>query len=222
MATIRTYPDMEIDVLQQTPNPAGIVGLACRITQKQSANLSPASKKTVQFLYTAGHDSILEHAVITVFISGVSRSFLAQITRHRMASYTSASQHYQNYSGYPHIMDGKMEDRLVTHDLIDRIEVVYDKLVESGMPVEEARQILPGSKAVNLIWTINARSLAHFLNIRLCRRNVKEMRVFARKMWIVAKNWFPELFDGVGTDCEFGECRQGFMKPEVCKQLEKA
>lgn len=221
MATIRTYNDIDIKVIQQTPNPAEIVGLACRITQKQSADLSPASKKTVQFLYTAGHDSILEHAVISVFISGVSRSFLAQITRHRMASYTSASQHYQNYTGYPHVMDTEMEDMIVTHDLIDRIEIIYDKLIDNGIPIEEARQILPGSKAVNLIWTINARSLAHFLNIRLCRRNVKEMRVFARKMWTVAQNWFPELFDGVGTDCEFSECRQGFMKPKVCRRLER-
>lgn len=220
MQTIHTYPEMHVQVINQTPNPAYVVGIACGLTQKLSSDFKPASKKTIQFLYTANHGSLLEHAVITVLISGVSRSFLAQITRHRMASYTSASQHYQNYSRYPHVMDPEMATMPVVYEIIAQIDETYDVLVEQAVPVEEARQILPGSKAVNILWTINARSLANFLNVRLCRRNVKEMRIFARRMYGVAKNWFPELFEGVGTDCEFGECRQGYLQPAECKRLE--
>lgn len=220
MQTIHTYDQMGIAVIQQTPYPAGVLGVACGITQKQSSDFKPASPKTIQFLYNANHGSLLEHAVITVLITGVSRSFLAQITRHRMASYTSASQHYQNYSGYPHVMDDDMAGSAYVEEVIDHIESEYHSLVKGGTPIEEARQILPGSKAVSILWTVNARSLANFLNLRLCRRNVKEMRVFARKMYGVAINWFPELFEIVGTDCEFGECRQGHLKPEICKRLE--
>ena len=41
-----------------------------------------------------GHESPIEHASFTFAIEGVSRSLLAQITRHRLASYSVQSQRY--------------------------------------------------------------------------------------------------------------------------------
>ena len=42
----------------------------------------------------SGHDSVSEHASFTFKIEGVSRVLLAQITRHRLASFSVQSQRY--------------------------------------------------------------------------------------------------------------------------------
>ena len=46
----------------------------------------------VNMLAEIGHESPIEHASFTFGIEGVSRSFLAQMTRHRLASYSVQSQ----------------------------------------------------------------------------------------------------------------------------------
>ena len=161
----------------------------------------------------ANHTSLLEHAVCCVLISNVSRSFLAQITRHRMSSFTCSSQHYQDYRNYDDFISPS-----APHEVADAVEHAnewYKALVDTGVPPQEARQILPNSKGVNILWTINARSLVNFLNLRMCHRNVEEMRIFAEKMLDFAIDWWPDLFLQVEADCQmpaFGKaCRQGKM-----------
>ena len=177
-----------------------------------------ASPGLLQYLIRANHSSVLEHASISVLISGVSRSFLAQITRHRMASYTSASQHYQDYSNYENIVHPDLDNNETVMLSLEQTDIDYRQLVSEGVPIYAARQVLPNAKAVNILWTINARSLWNFLNIRLCKRNVPEMLNFAYVMQSVAKQWWEDLFIWSGPDCEvWGQCRQGRMMAEECK-----
>ena len=46
----------------------------------------------------SGHLSVLEHAVFTFAVEGVSRVLLAQLTRHRIASFSVQSQRYVSLS----------------------------------------------------------------------------------------------------------------------------
>ena len=57
------------------------------ITPEQAA-------KFIRQIKRSGHTSVLEHASFTFGIDGVSRSLLAQITRHRIASFSVQSQRY--------------------------------------------------------------------------------------------------------------------------------
>ena len=50
-------------------------------------------------------------------------------------------------------------------DFLKRADNMYNYCIESGIPKEEARQVLPNAKAVNLMWTVNARSLVNSLNM---------------------------------------------------------
>jgi thymidylate synthase (FAD) len=215
-----SYEDMTIEVLRATADPSKVVAYACALTQKKDIGDAPdrmAIDKLMHYLVWANHTSPFEHAVITVLIQGVSRSFLAQITRHRMGSFTSASQHYTRYDMFPNVA----HDETLKHQpfklFCDQADEIYNYLIDSGTPKEEARQCLPNAKGVNIMWTVNARSLINFFNQRLCKRNVQEMQVFARNMDIVCTSWFPELFHYVGPDCvTLGGCRQGKMKAKVC------
>ena len=72
--------------------------------------LTPESSRAfVEKLASLGHESPTEHAVFTFAIEGVSRSLLAQITRHRIASYSVQSQRYVNLHQFRYVTPPEIE-----------------------------------------------------------------------------------------------------------------
>jgi len=228
MPKINTYADMSIKLLRATENPAELVGIAMDITMKQ---LNDVSKRRItaesgQYILDAEHTSLVEHVHYTFLVRGISRSFLAQITRQRTAHPTSGSQHYQNYSDYPCAVHPNFK-AMYPGDNFTELENslstsvhTYNKHIEAGVPKEEARQVLPNAATVNYLWTIDARNLVYFLRQRCCNRNVTEMRIFANRVLSLVQTHFPELFNHVGPQCfmdahfskDGNGCRQGKMQ----------
>jgi thymidylate synthase ThyX len=97
----------------------------------------------------------------------------------------------------------------------EQIKNVYTHAIDQGVPHEEARQILPNAMAVNILLTVNARSLMNIFNLRLCNRNTDEMRIIAYKMWRLVDNvWGAYAFE-CGPDCVVAvdeHCSQGTMR----------
>ena len=92
---------LNVKLIACTPDPERTIAAAAKICYSSSdaetimEGLTP--EKTEGFLYMLteiGHASPIEHASFTFAIEGVSRSLLAQITRHRIASYSVQSQRY--------------------------------------------------------------------------------------------------------------------------------
>ena len=86
----------KVYLLAHTPSPEHTVASAAKLCYSSSTisdlrnKLSDESAaKFVEMLSEIGHESPIEHASFTFGIEGVSRSLLAQITRHRMASFSA-------------------------------------------------------------------------------------------------------------------------------------
>jgi len=212
MAKLQDYKQMQVGLLQATHNPAAHVGIALSITMKNDpeAEIRCVSESLCGKLIKAEHTSLFEHVVYCFLIEGVSRSFLAQITRQRTASPTSGSQHYQIYSDYPMAINTDFNAHL--YPALEHSLDSYNDAIKAGVPREEARQVLPGACTVNYMWTIDARNLMFFLRQRLCNRNVKEMRIFAERVLSLAREHFPELFNNVGPQCYMDACQQDLLK----------
>jgi len=214
---IKSYNDMQVVVKWATPNPGKEIREALTNTMADVSMLTDepegnVSSKLLKFLFDAEHSSVVEHAVISFMIQGASRSWLAQITRHRMASMTSSSQHYQDYRNYPFVVHPDYNDSSMIKVFFDYAIDDYNELIRRGMPKEEARQVLPNAMAVNFKWTINARSLYNFMRLRMCLRNVTEIRVFCDKVFPLVQEWWPEYADILGPPCVTnGKCNQGSM-----------
>ena len=207
---------MEVKVNWATPNPGKEIREALTNTMYDLTKLPIAdetiSGKMIGFLFKAEHSSVMEHAVLSFTVKGASRSWLAQITRHRMASMTSSSQHYQNYQGYPFVVHKDLVNLYPVRGSLINTGGNYKDLLELGVPKEEARQILPNAAAVNFKWTINARSLQNFMRLRMCLRNVEEIRVFCDKVFSLVQEWWPEYASVLGPPCYIdGKCNQSFM-----------
>jgi thymidylate synthase (FAD) len=229
---ILTYNDMDLRVSGPV-NPGAIIREACDVTMKSSPFDMEGSSdvKLLAFLIDAEHTSVFEHVNFTIRMHKVSRSFLAQITRHRMGSFTSGSQHYQDYRDYPVIVHPRYktefearcwecdEDMELDGRRFSELEVTFDgysSLVnDNDVPPEEARQLLPNAAAVNLLWTVNARSLLNFFRQRCCNRNTAEMQLFANRLRQQLVLLWPGMAELVGPACWRGSCNQGVMQ---CKQ----
>lgn len=92
---------MLVKLLTYTPEPDKLVAAAAKLCYSDAHietimdGLTP--EKTDAFLKklsSMGHQSPTEHAYFTFGIEGVSRTLLAQITRHRIASFSVQSQRY--------------------------------------------------------------------------------------------------------------------------------
>jgi thymidylate synthase (FAD) len=118
----------------------------------------------------------MEHLNFTFAIEGVSRSLLAQLTRHRHFSYSVQSQRYvklesdSKSGGFDYVIPPSVEKHDQTADMyaiaMERIQEIYNQLRKWGVPAEDARYILPNATTCNLVFTGNLRSLLDFYSKR--------------------------------------------------------
>ena len=91
----------KVTLITHTPDPEMTIASAARLCYSPASIADVQQKLTpekagefVEMLAGLGHQSPVEHAVFTFGIEGVSRALLAQITRHRIASFSVKSQRY--------------------------------------------------------------------------------------------------------------------------------
>ena len=169
----------------------------------------------------SSHESILEHAVYTFEVKGVSRALTHQLVRHRIASYSQQSQRYVDMSEAAYIIPESIDKCLAPAtpvgcplnieyvNAIRKCEEVYRKLVGAGINPEDARYVLPNACTTNIVVTMNARELRHFFSVRCCERAQWEIRELANKMLKICREVSPIIFEGAGPSCvRDGFCRE--------------
>lgn len=162
--------------------------------------------RLIRHIMKSGHTSTIEHLNFTFAIEGVSRSLLAQITRHRHLSFSVQSQRYVKFGssdrsggmGYVEpesLVYGKDVEWITTDEeeiiagagsIFDKAmrfsQKAYDKLREAGVPAEDARMVLPNAATTNLVMTGNLRSLLDFHSKRSAKGAQWEIRELADKL----------------------------------------
>lgn len=223
---MRVRPNVVL--IEYTPNPDSVVAAAGRLCYSNAdidALRTRVSEKDqtkyLTMLRKLGHLSTFEHVSFTFGIEGVSRALLAQITRHRIASFSVQSQRYVGQSGedgIDYILPPEIEklgDEYVKRfaDQMDMMDKWYrewlELLGEGGK--EDARFVLPNAAATRMVVTMNARELNHFFALRCCNRAQWEIRDVAWQMLKLAHEAAPALFDECGPECLRGRCHEGKM-----------
>lgn len=166
-------------------------------------------ERSLRIAMASGHESVLEHASFTFEIDGVSRALLAQLTRHRIASFSVVSQRYCRIHDADIICpDTIKESRWVDNFKKEATDAVslYQLMVDDNVPYEDARYILPQGITCSLVMTMNARELRHFFALRTCNHAQWEIRNLADEMLKHCKRVAPELFKDAGPGCVRGRC----------------
>lgn len=167
--------------------------------------------RLIRHIMNSGHTSTMEHINFTFAIEGVSRSLLAQLTRHRHFSFSVQSQRYvklestSKSEGFDYVIPPSIDKHDKTLDMysiaMERIQDIYDELRKNGVPAEDARYILPNATACNLVLTGNLRSILEFYNKRNPNTHAQwEIQELAEKMKqavINVEEWTEPFFGGV-------------------------
>ena len=170
-------------------------------------------------------EELLKHLSYTFAISGISRACSHQLVRHRVASYSQQSQRYVRIERIvgeavkPDTISASREAEAIFEGLIKASEGAYLKLVELGVPEEDARSVLPNAAPTTIVVTMTGSALYHFFGLRCCNRAQKEIRDLADKMLILCRRVEPELFRRAGPYCfQKGYCEEG---PLSCGRIEE-
>ena len=245
-----------VTLLAYTPDPARTVACAAKLCYSSSSindlreGLTDEKVKSfVEMLSDLGHASPIEHASFTFGIEGVSRSLLAQITRHRIASFSVKSQRYVSEGGFEFvtppeiandpealkIFEKSMADAQKSYDaLTDILKEKHKKTflaegkdektanrMAQKKAIEDARFVLPNACETKMVVTMNTRSLLNFFSLRCCNRAQWEIREVANLMLKLAYSVAPELFKSAGPACVRGKCSEGSMSCGKAAEVKK-
>lgn len=232
--------NLHVVLLSHTPDPEKVIALAAKTcysasgVDELSEKVNKADQtKFIRMLLSVGHLSTIEHVSFTFAVEGVSRALLAQITRHRIASFSVQSQRY---------VSQVREDGVFDYILPPSIEALGPEAVEkfenqmrtmqgwynewqqllgaqgTEKTNEDARFVLPNAAETRFLVTMNARELMHFFSLRCCGRAQWEIREMAWQMLRLVRECAPTLFALAGPPCLFGKCPEG--KKSCGKQAE--
>ena len=203
---------MNVKLIGFTPNPEKIPAMAAKLTHSKTKpeELDKTSDKELDVILkqvlNLGHTSVIEHTNFTFAISDVSRSLTHQLVRHRIASYAQQSQRYVDFKEPCFITPPKIEKnkgmKTAYNLIMENIWKEYNKLLEMGIPAEDARFVLPNAACTNIIVTMNARSLMNFFELRCCLHAQWEIRQLANKMLKEVKKIAPTIFKNAGPACK--------------------
>lgn len=246
----------KVTLLAYTPNPEHTIAAAAKLCYSSSdigtLNDGLTDEKAASFvemLAEIGHESPIEHASFTFGIEGVSRALLAQITRHRIASYSVQSQRYVKENNFSFVTPPEIAKDAETlaefEKAMKSAEQSYRKIADIltskyekenlavGMDektahrtaekkaIEDARFVLPNACETKMVMTINARSLMNFFKHRCCNRAQWEIREVAEQMLELVLKVAPELFKKAGPPCICGACPEGKMSCGKASEVRK-
>ena len=241
---------MYVKLISYTPTPEKLVASAaklcyssCEIENLISSLNEENISSFLTMLSKMGHESPLEHISFTFAIEDVSRSLLAQLTRHRIASYSVQSQRYVKSDSAEFVIPPEIEKlpeakkEFISimgkcHDSYNKLtKILKDKYKASAkennsnlektiekIAIEDARYVLPNAWSTKIICTFNARSLLNFFKHRCCKRAQWEIRELACEMLKIVKEIAPNIFSNAGPTCLNGKCSEGKM---TCGQMEE-
>ena len=237
---------LKVDLISYTQDPEKLIACAAKLcysdigAKKIKDGLTDEKVSNfVNMLAEIGHESPIEHITFTFAIEGISRSLLAQLTRHRIASYSVQSQRYVKTKHFEFVMPPEidlideareeflraMDEDIKHYEALVNIlkkkhketflksgkdEKIAEKMAEKKA-IEDARYVLPNACETKLICTFNARSLLNFFSHRCCNRAQWEIRNLATEMLREVCKVAPNVFKKAGPRCLNGACPEGKM-----------
>ena len=226
---------MKVTLIEHTPNPEKTIAIAAKLCYSNTDleyltdNLTEEKINSfIEMLSEIGHESPIEHVSFTFGIEGVSRALLAQITRHRIASFSVQSQRYvKNKDDF--YLPKEIEENTLAKEIynesinqsfesyIKLVDILQESYIKKGIKdaekkaIENARFVLPNACETKMIVTMNVRSLKNFFKLRCCNRAQDEIREVADEMLRLCKEVSPILFKNMGAGCVSGKCPEGKM-----------
>jgi thymidylate synthase (FAD) len=192
---------MNIILVRMTEDPEALIESAYRICYTSKKSLNEESRREfIEDCISSGHESPLEHAVATFKFTDVTRSLLAQLTRHRLASYSVQSQRYVDAGKFSYIIPDSISENPEALDLyktqVESQFHLYTKLRGLKIPKEDARMVLSEGTTTEILMTANFREWRHIINLRGLNKHAQwEIRALALAVLDLLYAKAPSVFE---------------------------
>lgn len=175
-------------------------------------------------LFTSSRPRELEQLSYTFYVSDISLSGITHIVRHRMQSIIIPP--LWELSGYRQILPESILSNSVALSVYREAVLEAYKMrmsVYNSMSLTKYHfYFLLSGCLTNIITTMNARELSHFVQLRACNRAQWEIRNISIRMLALARDNFPELFELIGPSCFVkGNCPEGKMTCGKEKEIKR-
>ena len=177
-------------------------GRACYQSWSKPNPRTATNASYLRHIIDVGHFSVLEHASVSFYISGVSRSCTHELIRHRHFSYSQLSQRYVPEDDSHVVLPPGMADdpelqeifeeavdagRATYSELLARLEAKFAGDEPGGRPTairrkqarQAARAVLPNATETRIVVTGNYRAWRHFVAMRASEQADVEIRRLA-------------------------------------------
>lgn len=198
-------------------------GRVCYKSETKTQFTPESARQFIDGIIRRGHDSVIEHAVITVRII-CDRGVTHELVRHRLASYSQESTRYCNYGGgvtfiippWTRFAEGEWKEiwhgnhmyygnnELEWEGLtasekawfraMFNAEEAYIELLKAGWSPQQARSVLPNSLKTEIVVTANAREWRHIFRLRTSKNAHPQMKEVMDEILIEFANRMPVLF----------------------------
>lgn len=200
---------MKTRLINVTEEPEASIARAARISHQTSGIEGDYSqeedRELIRKLRKRGHWSPFEFASATFYIEGVSRSCLAQLTRHRLASFMVRSMRYVKQQPEEVVIPESVENAGLTEEYREKFEELYDlyqKSIEAGVPKEDARFLLPIGSKTSLYLKANFREFRHIIDLRGSTEAQWEIRELAKRFHGELEEIAPTVFEDLDTNAD--------------------
>jgi thymidylate synthase (FAD) len=207
-------------------NPASIDNLAefagrnCYQSWDRPNPKTAMNEDYLKNIISQNHFSVMEHGSVTFYVEGVSRSLLAELTRHRHLSFSVVSQRYVDANDLDwtvppivsELVDDWNEEALnileANHgNSLDDYNNLVNIFVENGYKRKEAREaaraVLPNMTDSPMVVTGNIRAWRDVLSKRYHIAADKEIQLFAEEVLkhlrVLAPSCVQDIEDKYGT-----------------------
>ncbi len=230
IARTEFLPPSDVDWRTDADGGEALVEFAGRACYQSWSKPNPRTATNASYLkhiIDVGHFAVLEHASVTFYITGVSRSCTHELIRHRHFSYSQLSQRYVPEDDARVVIPPGLEDdpelRQLVLDAADSSRRVYLELLAgleakftAGEPSgsrdvlrrkqarQAARAVLPNDTETRIVVTGNYRAWRHFIATRASEQADVEIRRLAvaclRELAAVSPAAFADFEIGVLAD----------------------
>jgi len=197
---------MKVTLIDSTENPVEklIFTKGTRLNMSASRmedieNMTTEEKKAEIMYMINTIKSSWEFVNFTFMIEGVSRAFTHQFVRNRQGSYAQQTMRILDVSGFDYVTGPGIKTEYqkdLYKDAMESIQASYNDLISSGVPIEDARGILPTNICTNIVAQFNLRTLSDMFISRSSSRTQGEFRDVIEAMYqaIVTAHPWAELF----------------------------
>jgi thymidylate synthase (FAD) len=195
---------------------AEFAGRACYQSWSKPNPATATNAGYLRHILEVGHLSVLEHGMVTVYLTGVSRSLTHELVRHRHFSYSQLSQRYVPEGDAATIEPDLIADDPELHakfvaateaslrayrELLDGLEDRFAGAPEATLRRKQARQaarsVLPNATETRIVVSGNYRAWRHFIAMRASEHADVEIRALAvaclRELQRIAPNVFADF-----------------------------